>query len=176
MEKEELKDLIEGCLRNDRQLQKKLYKAFYGFVYGIALRYANDEEEASIIINKGFYCAFAHLSDYKETTDFKEWLRHLIVQASIKHYFDTKRFTATMPVSKIGLINYSPHNLGKAFSYSDNIRALHQLPGPWRMIFNLFAIEGYQHEKIASLLDISAYTSESLLVSARKKLSSLMND
>ena len=66
--------MIKRCLRNEKKHQKKLYKAFYGFACSIALRYASDREEASIIINKGFYLAFTCLSDYKETTTFKEWL------------------------------------------------------------------------------------------------------
>src|SRR5882757_6862791 len=110
MEKEVLRNLIKGCLRNEKKHQKKLYKAFYGFASGIALRYASDREEASIIMNKGFYSAFSCLSDYKEPTAFKEWLRHFIVQASIKHYLDQRQLPALVPESKTVDMDSTPFN------------------------------------------------------------------
>jgi RNA polymerase sigma factor (sigma-70 family) len=174
MEKAVLRDLIKGCLRNERKHQKKLYKAFYGFARSIALRYASDREEASIIMNKGFYSAFTCLGDYKETTAFKEWLRCFMVQASIKHYLDKRQLPALVSESKTDDVDSAPINLGDGFFYSNGIKMLHRLPNLSRVVFNLFVIEGYEHEKIAGLLDISAYTSQAVLTSAREKLNSLM--
>jgi RNA polymerase sigma factor (sigma-70 family) len=175
MENAVLRDLIKGCLRNEKKHQKKLYKAFYGFACSIALRYASNGEEASIIMNKGFYSAFTCLSDYKETTAFKEWLRYFMVQASIKHYLDQRQLPAFVPELKTDDMDSTPYNLGNGFSYSNGIKMLHQLPNLCRIVFNLFVIDGYQHEKIASFLDISAHTSQAVLTSARKKLNSLMS-
>jgi RNA polymerase sigma factor (sigma-70 family) len=174
MEKAVLRDLIKGCLRNEKKHQKKLYKAFYGFACSIALRYASDREEASIIMNEGFYSAFICLSDYKETTAFEEWLHYFMVQASIKHYLDKRQLPALVPESKTDDMDPSPYNLGDGFSYSNGIKMLYQLPNLCRMVFNLFVIEGYEHEKIAGLLDISADTSQAVLTSAREKLSILI--
>jgi RNA polymerase sigma factor (sigma-70 family) len=175
MENAILVDLIKGCLRNEKKHQKQLYKAFYGFACSIALRYASDREEASIIMNKGFYSAFTCLSDYKETTAFKEWLRYFMVQASIKHYLDQRQLPALVCESKTVDMDSNPYNLEDGFSCSNGIKMLHQLPNLCRIIFNLFVIEGYEHEKIAGLLDISAYTSQAVLTSAREKLNSLMS-
>ncbi|MDB5025337.1 MAG: polymerase subunit sigma-24 [Mucilaginibacter sp.] len=175
MEDAVLRDLIKGCLRNEKKHQKKLYKAFYSFACSIALRYASDREEASIIMNKGFYSAFTSLSDYKETMAFKEWLHYFMVQASIKHYLDKRQLPAPVPGSKTDDMDSNPHHLEDGFSNSNGIKMLHQLPNLCRIVFNLFVIEGYEHEKIAGLLDISAYTSRVVLTSARKKLSSLMS-
>jgi RNA polymerase sigma-70 factor (ECF subfamily) len=175
MEKAMLRDMIKGCLRNEKKHQKKLYKAFYGFACSIALRYASGREEASIIMNKGFYSAFACLIDYEETTAFKDWLRYFMVQAAIKHYLDKRLLPALVPESKTNNMDSNSDNLEDGFSYSNGIKMLHQLPNLSRIVFNLFVIEGYEHEKIAGLLDISAYTSQTVLTSARKKLSSLMS-
>ena len=174
MEKAVLKDLIKGCLRSEKKHQKKLYKAFYGFACSIALRYASDREEASIIMNKGFYSAFTCLSDYKETMVFKEWLRVLMVQASIKHYLDHRQLPALVPESKTVDMDSTPFNFEDGFSCSHGIKMLHQLPNLCRIVFNLFVMEGYEHEKIAGLLDITAYTSQAVLTSAREKLNNLM--
>jgi len=175
MENEVLRDMIKRCLRNEKKHQKKLYKAFYGFACSIALRYASDREEASIIINKGFYLAFTCLSDYKETTTFKEWLRYFMVQASIKYYLEQKQRPVLVPESKTVGMDSNPYNLESGFSYSKGIKMLHQLPNLCRLVFNLFVIEGYEHEKIADLLDISACTSQAVLTRAREELNSLMH-
>jgi len=66
MEKAALRDLIKGCLINEKKHQKELYKAFYGFACSIALRYAGGRQEASVIMNNGFSAAFTCLRDYKE--------------------------------------------------------------------------------------------------------------
>jgi RNA polymerase sigma-70 factor (ECF subfamily) len=174
MEKEVFRDLIKGCLRNEKKHQKKLYKAFYGFACSITLRYASDREEASIIMNKGFYLAFTCLSDYAETTAFKEWLRYFMVQASIKHYLDQRQLPAFVFESTTDDLDSNSYDLEDGFSYSNGIKMLHRLPNLCRVVFNLFVIEGYEHGKIAGLLDISVYTSQAVLTSARKKLSSLM--
>jgi RNA polymerase sigma factor (sigma-70 family) len=175
MKNEVLRDMIKGCLRNEKKHQKKLYKAFYGFACSIALRYASGREEASIIMNKGFYSAFTCLIDYEETMAFKDWLRYFMVQASIKHYLDHRQLPALVPELKTDDMDSNSYNLENGFSYSNGIKMLHQLPNLCRVVFNLFVIEGYEHEKIAGLLDISAYTSQAVLTSARKKLSTLMN-
>jgi RNA polymerase sigma-70 factor (ECF subfamily) len=175
MENAVLRNLIKGCLRNEKKHQKKLYEAFYSFACSIALRYASDREEASVIMNNGFYSAFTGLSDYKETTAFTEWLRYFMVQASVKHYLDKKPFPALVPGPKTDGMDSIPYNLEDGFSYNSGIKMLHQLPNLCRIVFNLFVIEGYGHEKIADLLDISTYTSQAVLTSAREKLNSLMS-
>ncbi|MDB4926643.1 sigma factor-like helix-turn-helix DNA-binding protein [Mucilaginibacter sp.] len=125
--------------------------------------------------NKGFYSAFTYLSDYKETTAFEEWLRYFMVQASIKHYLDKKQLPALVVELTTDDMDSNPYNLEDGSSYSNGIKMLHQLPDLCRIVFNLFVIEGYEHEKIAGLLDISACSSQVVLTSARKKLSSLMS-
>ena len=170
-----LQDLIKGCLSNKREHQKKLYKAFYGFAYNIALRYADEREETSIIMNKGFYNVFTCLHDYKETTDFKAWLGNLMVRASLEHYMNKKHPPVLIPESKTENINSNGYNLEDGISFDNAVSMLHQLPYPCRIVFNLFVIEGYAHEKIEVLLGMPVYTSESLLKSARKELRSLLS-
>jgi RNA polymerase sigma factor (sigma-70 family) len=176
MEKTMLLGLIKGCLRNGKKHQKKLYKAFYGLAYSIVLRYASDAEEASIMMNKGFYSAFTCLCDYKETMVFKEWLRDFMVQAAIKQYLDKRQLSAWELELKTETddVDSDPYNLEDGLSYSNGIKMLHRLPNLYKMVFNLFVMEGYGHEKIAGLLDISVYTSQAVLISAREKLNSLV--
>jgi RNA polymerase sigma factor (sigma-70 family) len=175
MEKAELLIAIKESLRNNKIHQKRLYVAYYGFAYGIALRYAGSRDEASIIMNKGFYNAFVGLSGYDKTIEFKEWLKFLILHAAIEYLFRVKQHPAMLCESEISDHNPYHNNLETAFSYDDYIKMLHQLPCRNRAVFNLFAIEGYEHEKIASMLNISINSSKLLLTQARENLNYLMS-
>jgi RNA polymerase sigma factor (sigma-70 family) len=175
MEKAELRIVIKECLRNNRVHQKKLYLAFYDFAYGIALRYAGSKEEASIIMNNGFYNVFVGLSEYDETFEFKEWLKYLILLAAIEYLFNIKHHSAILREPKINDINTIPDSFGAALSCDDGIKMLHQLPHRCQAVFNLFAIEGYDHEKIATILNISVKASKLLLTQARENLNRLMS-
>ncbi|HMG10238.1 MAG TPA: sigma-70 family RNA polymerase sigma factor [Mucilaginibacter sp.] len=168
MEKAELFNAIKECLKNNKIHQKKLYVAYYGFAYGIALRYAGSREEASIIVNKGFYNAFVGLSGYDKTIEFKEWLKFLILHAAFEYLFRGKEHPAMLRESEISDHNPCQNNLETGLSYDDLIKMLHQLPSRNRAVFNLFAIEGYEHEKIAGMLNIPISSSKLLLTQARE--------
>jgi RNA polymerase sigma factor (sigma-70 family) len=175
MEKTEFRELIDGCLRNQRSYQEKLYKAFYDFACGIALRYASDRNQASIIVNKGFYNAFVSINKYKGIIDFKEWLRNFIVQASIKHYLDKSKPHVLTPEPNSDNIKIGSYSFENGLSADDRIKMLQQLPDLDRLVFNLFAIEGYSHEKIASSANISVPASIEILANAREKLKSFIS-
>ncbi len=174
MEKVELHIVIKECLRNNKIYQKKLYMAFYGFAYGIALRYAGSREEASLLMNKGFYNVFAGLSDYDKTVEFKEWLKYNVLLAVTEYLFGIKQHPSTLYESKISDIN-PESNSERWIAYDDGIKMLHQLPNCCRAVFNLFAIEGYKHDKIASMLNISIDVSKQLLTQARERLNYLIS-
>ena len=177
MENVELHTLIRGCLRNERDYQKKLYTAFYGFACSIALRYAGCEEEAPIIMNKGFFNVFDRLSDFNKdkTIAFKAWLRFNILLAAIEHFFNIRQFPTIPPNSKINASNPGSDNSETLVPYEDGIKMLHQLHFRRRLVFNLFAIEGYAHERIAAMLNISVNVSKLLLAEARENLKCLMS-
>ncbi|MFC0514265.1 RNA polymerase sigma factor [Mucilaginibacter angelicae] len=175
MEKAELHLVIKECLRNNKIHQKKLYKTFYGFAYSIALRYAGGGEEASVIMNKGFYNVFAGLSNYDKTSEFKEWLKYHILIAAIEYLFMIRQLPAMLIESKTSDSNPVSDNLGTGLSYDEKIQMLNQLPYRCRAVFNLFAIDGYEHERISDMLHISVDTSRLLLAQARESLNYFMS-
>lgn len=169
MGEEELHQLVKGCLKDDRLSQKLLYKAFYGFAIGICLRYANNRYEASEIMNQGFFKVFKNLSKYDLSKPFKAWLGRIMVNTSIDYYRSNLKVAYTEELDKAGHINdtgYADQNL----NYNELLDMISQLPRAYRTIFNLFAIEGYTHEEIGEMLNISTGTSKSNLHKAREKL------
>src|SRR4051812_10203343 len=86
MGEEELHQLIRGCIKQDRKCQKMLYKAFYGFSMGICLRYAGNRDEATEVMNQGFFKVFTHIERFDLSRPFKAWLGKIMMNASIDFY------------------------------------------------------------------------------------------
>lgn len=169
MGEDELHQLVSGCLKNDRLSQKLLYKAFYGFAMGICLRYAANRYEASEIMNQGFYKVFKNLTKYDITKPFKAWLGRIMVNTSIDYYRSNLKVAYTEELDKAEHVNdteFADRNL----NYNELLDMVSKLPRAYRTIFNLFAIEGYTHEEIGEMLNISTGTSKSNLHKAREKL------
>jgi RNA polymerase sigma factor (sigma-70 family) len=173
MGEEEVRQLIGGCIKQDRKCQKMLYKAFYGFAMGICLRYAGDRDEASEVMNQGFFKVFTHIESYDTTRPFKAWLGKIMMNASIDFY------RANLKMAYAEDLDSAEHlsdgdTVDKNLHYEDLLKMVQQLPQAYRTVFNLFAIEGYSHEEIGAMLNINPGTSKSNLHKARQKLKQMI--
>lgn len=169
MTDKDLKELINGCIKKDRQCQKLLYKAFYGFAMGICLRYAGNRDEAAEVMNQGFFKVFTNVEKYDHGRPFKAWLGRIMMNASIDHYRANLKMAYTEDLEKAE--NVSDNELAdKKLNYEELLAMVQQLPQAYRTVFNLFAIEGYGHDEIGEMLGISPGTSKSNLHKARQKL------
>ncbi|MDB5287701.1 MAG: sigma-70 family polymerase sigma factor [Mucilaginibacter sp.] len=169
MGEEELHQLINGCVKQDRKSQKMLYKAFYGFSMGICLRYASNRNEAAEVMNQGFFKVFNHIDRFDMQRPFKAWLGRIMMNVSIDYYRANLKMAYTEDLDKAEHLTdgeLSDRNL----NYEDLLAMVQQLPQAYRTVFNLFAIDGYSHEEIGDMLSISAGTSKSNLHKARQKL------
>jgi RNA polymerase sigma factor (sigma-70 family) len=173
MGEEELRQLIRGCIKQDRKCQKMLYKAFYGFSMGICLRYAGNRDEAAEVMNQGFFKVFTHIESYDTTRPFKAWLGKIMMNASIDFY------RANLKMAYAEDLDSAEHlsdgdMVDKNLNYEDLLKMVQQLPQAYRTVFNLFAIEGYSHEEIGAMLNINPGTSKSNLHKARQKLKQMI--
>jgi len=169
MGEEELNQLIRGCIKHDRNSQKLLYKVFYGFAMGICLRYAGNRDEAAEVMNQGFLKVFNRIESYDASRPFKAWLGKIMVNVSIDHYRANLKMAYTEDLDKAEHIS-NGDLADKNLNYNDLLAMVQQLPQAYRTVFNLFAIEGFSHEEIASMLKIGVGTSKSNLHKARQKL------
>ena len=173
MGEEELHQLIGGCIRKDRGSQKMLYKTFYGFSMGICLRYANNREEAAEVMNQGFFKVFTRIDTYDTTRPFKAWLGKIMTNVSIDYYRANLKMAYADDLDKAD--NVTDGELPDLkLNYEDLLTMVQQLPNAYRTVFNLYAIEGYTHEEIGEMLDISSGTSKSNLHKARQKLKQMI--
>jgi RNA polymerase sigma factor (sigma-70 family) len=170
---EELHQLIGGCIKQERGSQKMLYKAFYGFSMGICLRYANNREEAAEVMNQGFYKVFTRIETYDTSRPFKAWLGKIMMNVSIDYYRANLKMAYTEDLDKAEYVS-DGELADRKLNYDDLLAMIQKLPNAYRTVFNLFAIEGYSHEEIGEMLNISSGTSKSNLHKARQKLKQMV--
>jgi RNA polymerase sigma factor (sigma-70 family) len=173
MNEKEIQLLIQGCLRQDGLSQRQLYRGFYAYAMTTASRYAPRLHDAEEIVNDAFFKVFTRLETYNNTYNFKPWFSRIIVNAAINHFqkYHRNEF-ATDTIENIPNqqnVQTEPVALSR-LSQEELMRLVQALPPAYRMVFNLYAIEGYKHEEIAQMLNIGEKTSQSNLVRARQKL------
>lgn len=165
--------LVAAAHRGDPRAQRQLYDHFYPYARTIAIHYASGADEAEDIVQDAFIKLFNELYRRPFSGDFKKWFRRIVVNTGIDHFRAGKRRLgllnrlATLPRSSTR--NEAEHNL----EATDVHRFLQQLSPAYRLVFNLYVIEGYRHHEIADLLGISEGTSKSNLAKARRKLQHL---
>lgn len=165
------KDLIDGCLKGDRTSQKDLFNMYAAKMLAVCRRYARHSAEAEDMCQEGFVRVFTSLDKYKNKGSFEGWIRKIMVNTSLK-----KISKKSFQNEQIGIEDYqenesmiSPEVFNK-LSVDDLLRLVDELPDGYKIVFNLYAIEGYSHKEIAEVLQIEVSTSRSQLVKARRML------
>ncbi|GAB4127992.1 MAG: sigma-70 family RNA polymerase sigma factor [Raineya sp.] len=175
-ENPQLHTWIEACKAQDRQSQKELYKAFFSYAMSVCLRYANNKEEAKEILNDSFLKVFSKIHQLTPPYQFKAWLRRILVNTSIDYLRRNKPFLYSADNAEvISSVEIEPSAV-EHLSEQDLLKMIQELPPTYRTVFNLFAIEGYSHEEIAKILQISVGTSKSNLHKARRILQKKLSE
>ena len=135
----------------------------------ICLRYSKNREEAVEIVNDGFVKLFNKLDRYQDGTSFKSWFRRILINASIDYYRRNQKHYYNVDISYAKHEQVSADALSR-ISEKEIIAIIQELPPSYRMVFNLYVIEGYNHREISDKLGIGVGTSKSNLAIARSKL------
>jgi RNA polymerase sigma factor (sigma-70 family) len=163
---ETLEILIEGCRKGDRGSQEKLYRQFSAAMYGLCLQYASSEEDAQDILQDGFVKVFKKIEQVRDDKAFPGWIRRLMINTALERYrsqvvmhrLDEEPGAVMEQITQETLDDTDAEAL---------VMMIQELPPRYRMVFNLYAIEGYNHKEIAEKLGISDGTSKSNLSRAR---------
>lgn len=173
-EKEELRKIIKRCSRGERKAQEHLFRTYYGYVMGIALRYSGNTDNASEITNDSFLKIFSKIESHNSDSSFKAWIRKIAVNTSLDYYRKEKKHENQISLSSIDNEPENDHIL-ENINAQEIISLLNRVPAIYRYTFNLFEIEGYSHDEIADKLNITASTSRSNLTRAKKMLRELIH-
>lgn len=135
----------------------------------VCRRYACDQNEAEDMLQDAFIKVFTHLDQYRFEGSLQGWIRRIVVNSALKvlqdrriRFIDIGKEADTIPSRDVDAL--------AALSAGELIRLIAALPDGYRVVFNLYVIEGYDHNEIAALLDISPATSRSQLLKARRAL------
>ncbi len=162
-------ELVEGCKRQNRNAQKRLYEQYASKWYVLCCRYIKDRMEAEDVLIIAFTKILNKIDQYTGEGNFEGWMRKVIVNEALSYLRKNKNMYLE---TDIEAADYEPdyENLEKNLEAEDLLKMIDQLPTGYRIVFNLFAIEGYSHQEIGEQLGISESTSKSQLSRARASL------
>ncbi|GAA4424557.1 RNA polymerase sigma factor [Pontibacter saemangeumensis] len=163
------KALLHGCLKQDREAQRKLYQLYYGYAMSICVRYSRDAEEAREVLNDGFLKVFTRLSQYDPDKPFKGWVRRIMINTALDNYRHNLKHYHLYDIETAHPAA-DTFNIEQQLSYQDLIGLVQGLSPAYRAVFNLFVLDGYTHEEISEALGIAVGTSKSNLAKARANL------
>lgn len=165
---------IEGCKRQDSRAQESLYAQYSGKMYALCCRYVPSKMEAEDVLVVAFTKVFERIDQFKAEGSFEGWLRRIVVNESLTYLRRNKNMYLE---TEIEAVDKNPDfgQLENHLEADDLLRMVGELPTGYRMVFNLYAIDGYTHKEIAEQLEISENTSKSQLSRARVLLKKKLN-
>lgn len=167
-------ELINKCTSGDRLAQRMFYEKFAGKMMGVALRYMNGNDEAQDVLQDGFIKIYSKLSDYKSQGSIEGWIRRIIVNTALDQIRKNKKLKNNVDVDNVSYLLDDNSFIIEELNAKDLLKIIHKLPDGYRLVFNLFAIEGYSHKEIANRLNITESTSKSQYSRSRKMLRSML--
>lgn len=164
--------LVQGCIQNEAAAQRKLYDKYARKMFGVCLRYAGSREEAEDFLQEGFVKIFQKISSFKHEGSLEGWIRRIMVNCALDH----------LRQQKLNWSGNEPEDNRQAeevtldrINAQDLLNLIGELPKGFRTVFNLYAIEGYNHREIGEMLGISENTSKSQYSRARAQLAEKVN-
>lgn len=166
---------IDACFENDQKAQFEIYKLYYKAMYNSAFRILNDRMEAEDVMQEAFLDAFRKIHQYDGTATFGAWLKRIVINKSIDALKKIKNMDSLESVEKV-IIDIEDEDYHEVISYKiDEIRrCMRELPEAYRIILSLYLLEGYDHEEISQIMDISYNATRTKYSRARKKLLQLL--
>jgi RNA polymerase sigma-70 factor (ECF subfamily) len=163
------KELVTGCIKKDAKSQRMLFEQYAGKMMTICRRYACDQKEAEDMLQEAFIRVFTYIHQYKFEGPLGAWLMRIAVNSALKILQNKKIHFSEIRESQQTFNAVDPHALSN-LSEDELLKLISNLPEGYRIVFNLYVLEGYSHEEIARLLDIRPATSRSQLSKARRML------
>lgn len=164
---EDYKSIISDCIAGSRKAQAMLYHQYAPKMFGVCLRYAKDATEAEDNLQDGFIKVFANLTSFRHDGSFEGWMRRIMINVSLEKLRKQHFLYPVEDVSVYDTVNFSDDVIAK-ISADDLLKLIQELPPRYRLVFNLYVIEGMSHQEIAEEMSITQGTSKSNLARARE--------
>lgn len=166
-------ELISGCCKNDRSTQRKLYEIYCRKMHAVAIRYSKSSQEAEDIVQETFIKVYDKIKSFRQECPLDIWIKRILINTALNHQRNKLYMYPMVDIDEL-------QNNGADYTFGDKsmeelLMILQSLPTGCRIVFNLFAIEGYQHKEIAKMLGITESTSKSQYARAKVLLQNLIS-
>lgn len=159
-----LKKLIEKCAKNDHKAQTQIYQLFADKLFGLCLKYSRNYTEAQDNLQDGFITIFNKIGQFNHKGSFEGWMKRIVINTALQKYRNKKLLSlVTEEIPDIITVEVEEETISLQYLLS----IIQQLPNRYRMVFNLYVLDGYSHKEIAKQLSISVGTSKSNLSRAK---------
>ncbi|MFN8354934.1 MAG: RNA polymerase sigma factor [Spirosomataceae bacterium] len=164
-------EIILGCQQNDPRSQTAFYNMYKGRVMGICRRYARSTHEAEDIFQEAFVKIFRKIGHLQKIESISSWVKQVTVNTAINYYHQhLKDHLLDVDYQDVSISNDDHSLMYSHFSTEELMKFINRLPDGYRMVFNLYVIEGFNHVEIGEMLNISENTSKSQLSRAKELL------
>jgi len=162
-----LEKLIRHCKNQDREAQEQLYRLYAGKLFGLCLKYSDNQAQAEDSLQDGFLTIFAKISQYSNQGSFEGWMKRIVINTCLQKHRSQKLYEIT---NEENLAEEEVEIDDESVSLDYLLNLIQSLPDRYRQVFNLYVMEGFSHKEIAKMLNISEGTSKSNLSRARLSL------
>ena len=175
------REVVKACLDGDQRAQRLLFERYSGRMLGICYRYCCNHEDASDAMQQGFIKVFRLLHKFNFKSRLETWMTRIMINTAIDQFKKGLKFELYEDAQKVSSLGQEDHDFIELdeeteVKESDILEVIAELPDGYRVVFNLYAIDGASHREIAAHLGISEGTSKSQLARARKLLQKLLKE
>jgi RNA polymerase sigma-70 factor (ECF subfamily) len=167
--------IIKGCIKNDRKVQKELFERFSPKMYGYCLRYSVNAADAQDVLQEGFIKVFEKISTLKNPDQLEGWMSRIFINLAISRFRKNKIAPNMLSTDDIDVADEAPIEEMNELTPSEVLLKMQELPELYRTVLNLYAIDGHSHREISQMLDITETNSKSILSRSRKMLRELIS-
>jgi RNA polymerase sigma factor (sigma-70 family) len=167
-------DIIDGCINGNRKYQRILYDQYAKKMLAVCLRYVKSRMEAEDVLQESFIKVFSNIGNFRRESKMETWIRRIVINTALNHQRSKLYLYPMVDVETIHHIHDEREMTLSAFHVEELTKMIQSLPTGCQMIFNLYAIEGYQHNEIAEALNINEGTSKSQYARARQMLKEMI--
>ncbi len=170
-------DIIEQCKQNNRKAQLQLYNQYCDGMYIVAKRFLKDAADAEDVVQEAFIKAFSKLHQYKAEVTFGAWLKRIVINKSIDFLKSKKQHLVELDEVHLKVVDTTIDDkwlVEDTITLNDVKLAINELPEKYQYVVMLYLIEGYDHQEISEILDISEVASRTQLSRGKVKLQKLL--
>jgi len=153
--------LVKECVKGNAKAQRLLFEKFSSKMMAVCLRYSKNKDEAEDVLQEGFIKAFSKLSDFSNQGSLEGYIRKIMVNSSLDAIRKNSKFLKDISLESIDYQVGNDNFIVEGLNAEDLMLLINSMPDGYRIVFNMFAIEGYTHQESASTLGISESTSKS---------------